>query len=96
MNITNELLQKLQKLSSLPIENGDNSKTAENLNQILSFVEVLNELNLDDEEATFTTQNQILELREDIAQNDPQIIKIILDNAPKSEDGFFVVPKIIE
>jgi len=34
--------------------------------------------------------------REDIPVSNPEIIEDILKHAPKSEGGFFVVPKIIE
>jgi aspartyl-tRNA(Asn)/glutamyl-tRNA(Gln) amidotransferase subunit C len=36
------------------------------------------------------------QLREDEPKSNQTIINTILKNAPKSEEGFFVVPKIIE
>lgn len=63
--------------------------------EIVSFVEILNELDLTHEEATFTTVAGGTPLREDIPHVVPSIVKTILEHAPKSENGF-IVPKIIE
>lgn len=96
MQLDNDLLTKLEKLSSLEIEEDKREGVIEQLSEIVTFVENLNELDLGNEEATFTTVEGGTPLREDIPSNDPKIVATILDNAPKSEDGFFVVPKIIE
>lgn len=68
----------------------------EQLSEIVAFVENLNELNLENEEATFTTVAGGTPMREDEPCVNSHIRQIILDNAPQREDGFFVVPKIIE
>lgn len=96
MKIDNELLQKLEKLSSLKISDEKREGVISQLSEIVSFVENLNELNLEDQEATFTTVAGGTPFREDISSTNPQIIKTILEHAPQSDNGFFVVPKIIE
>ncbi|MDD2384089.1 MAG: Asp-tRNA(Asn)/Glu-tRNA(Gln) amidotransferase subunit GatC [Sulfurospirillaceae bacterium] len=96
MKIDNTLLQKLEKLSSLKISDEKREGVINQLSEIVEFVENLNELNLDHEEATFTTVSGGTPFREDIPHNKPEIIETILRNAPQSENGFFVVPKIIE
>jgi aspartyl-tRNA(Asn)/glutamyl-tRNA(Gln) amidotransferase subunit C len=96
VKIDNELLQKLEKLSSLKISDEKREGVINQLSEIVSFVENLNELNLDKEEATFTTLSGGTPFREDIPSVNREIIKTILDHAPQSENGFFVVPKIIE
>lgn len=96
MKIDNDLLVKLEKLSSLEIDPSKREAMINELSQIVDFVENLNELDLDNEEASFTTVEGGTPMREDIPSNDPKIIKKILEDAPNSEDGFFVVPKIIE
>lgn len=96
MKIDNELLQKLEKLSSLKISEEKREGVINQLSEIVSFVENLNELSLEDEEATFTTVAGGTPFREDIPHGDSSIIKTILNHAPQSENGFFVVPKIIE
>lgn len=96
MQIDNDLLKKLEKLSSLKIADDKREEMITALSEIVEFVENLNELDLDKEEATFTTVAGGTPMREDEPSVNPQIIKTILENAPQSENGSFVVPKIIE
>ncbi len=96
MKIDETLLQKLEKLSSLKIQDDKREDTIKEIGQIVDFVENLNELDLENEEASFSTVSGGTPFREDIPKNDSEIIKIILENAPKREGSFFVVPKIIE
>ncbi len=96
MKIDDKLLTKLEKLSSLEIVSEKREETIKEIGKIVDFVENLNELDLDDKEASFLTIDGGTPFREDIPKSNPKIIKTILENAPKSEGGFFVVPKIIE
>jgi aspartyl-tRNA(Asn)/glutamyl-tRNA(Gln) amidotransferase subunit C len=96
MKIDDKLLAKLEKLSSLEIVSEKREETIKEIGKIVDFVENLNELDLDDKEASFLTIDGGTPFREDIPKSNPKIIKTILENAPKSEGGFFVVPKIIE
>ncbi len=96
MKIDDKLLTKLEKLSSLEILSEKREETIKEIGKIVDFVENLNELDLDDKEASFLTIGGGTPFREDIPASDPEIIKTILENAPKCKGGFFVVPKIIE
>jgi aspartyl-tRNA(Asn)/glutamyl-tRNA(Gln) amidotransferase subunit C len=96
MKIDNDLLKKLETLSSLEIAEKKRDGVIEQLSEIVAFVENLNELNLENEEATFTTVAGGTPMREDEPCVNSHIRQIILNNAPQREDGFFVVPKIIE
>ena len=96
MKIDDELLRKLEKLSSLKISDKKREGVIKQLSEIVEFVENLSELPLDNEEATFTTVNGGTPFREDIPHVNPKIVETILYNESKSENGFFVVPKIIE
>jgi len=94
--IDDTLLQKLEKLSSLKIEESKRASTIQEISKIVDFVENLSELDLNDKDASFSTIEGGTPFREDIPSSNPKIIKTILENAPKSSDGFFIVPKIIE
>ncbi len=96
VKIDDALLQRLQKLSMLEIEDELKADMEKELNQFLEFVEVLNELDLEGLEATFSPLSHPAPLREDIPQPQPEVAKKILQHAPKSEDDFFIVPKIID
>ncbi|WP_024790097.1 Asp-tRNA(Asn)/Glu-tRNA(Gln) amidotransferase subunit GatC [Lebetimonas sp. JH292] len=93
MKIDAKLVEKLENLSMLEI--ADKEKMAENLAEIVEFVEMLHEIDTSKIEATFSTLNNPTPLREDeVKQSD--VIKDVLSHAPKSKDDYFIVPKIIE
>jgi len=96
MQIDEKLLTKLEKLSALKIDENRREDAIEELNKIVGFVEILNELDLSGEEATFTTLDGGTPFRKDTPKVDETAIKVILENSPKSENSSFVVPKIIE
>jgi len=96
MKIDDDLLKKLEILSSLKIDDDKRTSTIKQLSEIVEFVENLNELDLNNEEATFTTVKGGTPMREDISFVNPDVIKTILENSPQTENGYFVVPKIIE
>ncbi len=95
-HIDDTLLQKLEKLSHLEIEESKRASTISEISKIVDFVENLSELDLNDKDASFSTIEGGTPFREDVPSNNPKIIKTILEHAPKSNDGFFIVPKIIE
>ena len=90
------LLAKLEKLSSLRIEDDNKEKMKSDIAQMLEFVNNLNEVDVSNVEATFSTISGGTPFREDVAIQNKEISDSILKNAPKSEDNYFVVPKIIE
>ncbi|MCF6173788.1 MAG: Asp-tRNA(Asn)/Glu-tRNA(Gln) amidotransferase subunit GatC [Campylobacteraceae bacterium] len=96
MQINDKLLTKLEKLSALQIDTNKREETIKELSKIVQFVEILNELDLEKEEATFTTLGGGTPFRADTPSVNPEIIQTILANAPKAENGYFVVSKIIE
>jgi len=96
MKVDDTLLQKLEKLSSLKIEDSKRQSMISEIGKIVDFVENLNELDLDNEEASFSTIAGGTPFREDTPQSNSEVIETILEHAPKREGGFFVVPKIIE
>ncbi|KAK0354787.1 hypothetical protein LTR94_011249 [Friedmanniomyces endolithicus] len=65
---------------------------AQELNGILQWIEQLNEVDVDGVEPMTSNVAQPLRLREDVV-TDGGKIDAVLSNAPKSADGFFVVPK---
>jgi aspartyl-tRNA(Asn)/glutamyl-tRNA(Gln) amidotransferase subunit C len=65
------------------------------LNGILKWIDMLNEVDVTGVEPMTSAVDTVLPLRED-AITDGGNVERILANAPKSEDGFFVVPKVVE
>ena len=95
-HIDDTLLQKLEKLSNLEIKEEKRVSTISEISKIVDFVENLSELDLNDKDASFSTIEGGTPFREDVPSNSPEIVRTILEHAPKSSDGFFIVPKIIE
>ncbi len=96
MQIDNAVLSKLEKLSHLRIDESKKSEVIEQLSEILSYVDNLNELDTDTLYARFSTLDGGTPMREDTPREANNISNDILSNAPFAEDDFFIVPAIIE
>ncbi|MCG3680722.1 Asp-tRNA(Asn)/Glu-tRNA(Gln) amidotransferase subunit GatC [Aliarcobacter butzleri] len=96
MTVDDKLIAKLEKLSSLQVDDERKEKLKSELADIINFVENLNDIDVSNIEATFSTIEGGTPLREDISKQDLELSNHILNHAPKSEDGYFIVPKIIE
>ncbi|OQX59122.1 MAG: aspartyl/glutamyl-tRNA(Asn/Gln) amidotransferase subunit C [Helicobacteraceae bacterium 4484_230] len=96
MQIDDALLKRLEKLSYLEISDDKREEIISQLSEIVSFVDNLGELDTQNVDDSFAMTDNGTLLREDIASNDKSINEEILKHAPRSEDHFFIVPKIIE
>jgi len=96
MLIDNTTIDKLAKLSSLTIDDSKKDKLAQELEEIVGFVENLNEIDVSSVNATFTTISGGQPLREDHAFKEDGLSQRIMENAPKSSENYFIVPTIIE
>lgn len=96
MIIDNKTITKLEKLSSLNIEDDKKEALKEELGQIVTFIENLNDIDVPNINATFTTIDTPQPLRADKVTTNENLSKHILQNAPKTQDNYFIVPPIIE
>ena len=96
MKIDNDLLSKLEKLSHLYIADEKRDEVVSQLSDILAYVENLSELDTSTLDSYFSTLDGGTPLRADMPASSKEINQSILNNAPKAEDNFFVVPAIIE
>lgn len=92
MTINDELLGKLEKLSAIKIADDKREETKKQLSEIVGFVEILNELDLESQSGKAFGATP---LREDSVKS-ASVIDDIFKNAPASAEHFFLVPKIIE
>lgn len=95
MSVDKKTVSKVARLARIAVPEDRLEPMAKELNGILAWIEQLNEVNVDGVEAMTTPVAMQLPLRED-AVTDGGIRDQVLANAPKSEDGFFVVPKVVE
>lgn len=92
MIIDSDLLKRLEKLSSLKLDDKAREELINDFADILNFVDNLNEIdtkNLDIKIQDYTP----LRNDEPIKSN---VIDEVLKNAPAASEHFFLVPKIIE
>jgi len=96
VTIDNRVLENLEKLSMLKIEDSKKEELANQLTEILEYIENLKELDTDHLDATFSTLAGGTPMREDTPKSNPQVAKDIFSHAPNAQNDFFIVPKIIE
>jgi len=96
MTIDDKTIDKLARLSSLEISQQRKETLKEELGQIVTFVENLNDIDVSGVEATFTTLKGGQPLRTDEVTSKKEVSAHIMANAPKTADNHFVVPTIIE
>ena len=95
MSIDEGTAARVAKLARIKVEEADLPALAQEFNTILGFIEQLNEVDVDGVEPMTSNVAQPLRLREDVVTDGDKVAEV-LSNAPKSADGFFVVPKVVE
>tara|TARA_B100000989_G_scaffold171946_1_gene128839 strand:+ start:7139 stop:7426 length:288 start_codon:yes stop_codon:yes gene_type:complete len=95
MSIDNSTVKKIAKLSKLEIDSTSENKMRDELNNILEWVDTLQQVNTDKTEPMLSVFNESMPFREDKVEIDNNQ-NDILSNAPEKNSGFFVVPKVIE
>ena len=88
-------VKRIAHLARLRISGQEVKSFQRELNGILAFVEELNAIPTDNVEPLTHTGKAQLRMRTDVVTDGGRPGDII-KNAPKSEDGFFLVPKVIE
>ena len=68
---------------------------AQEMNGILNWIEQLDQVDVEGVEPMTSNVAQPLRLREDVVTDGDKIADV-LSNAPKSADGFVVVPKVVD
>ena len=88
-------LQHVVKLARIELSSEEEKRISPQLSEIIQYVEKLNELDVDEIEPTAHVVQLTNVLRED--QPRPSLSHDdAMRNAPKSANGLFVVPKIVE
>lgn len=92
MIIDDKLLEKLENLSAIKIDDDKKENIKGELSDILNFVENLNKLDIKE---NLNIQKFDTPLREDeVISSD--VADLVLEEAPKESERFFIVPKIVE
>ena len=95
MQITPELIKYLESLARITLTEEEESKVGTELQDILTYIDMLNELDTDGGEAMSHCFPVTNVMREDEVQPSMTPDEITA-NAPESQDGCFVVPKTVD
>lgn len=95
MSINKNTLEKIAHLARLQFDEKSEERMLKDLNNMLSFVEKLQELNTDDIEPLQSMTFESNQLRKDKI-NAHLSHENGLKNAPKKDAEYFRVPKVIE
>jgi len=95
MSVTNEQVRHIARLARIAMSDEEIERLAPELNNILSWVEQLDEVDTAGIEPLTAVIDQKLRLRDD-GVTDGDIRDEVLANAPDAQHGFFAVPKVIE
>ena len=95
MVITDELVAYLEKLGRIELSDEQRIKTKKDLQDILSYIDTLNELDTDNIEPLSHSFPVFNVFAEDEVKNS-DMREEILKNAPESQDGCFKVHRTVE
>ena len=94
MEVNDALVDKLAHLSRLDFNETEKAGIRKDLQQMIAFVDKLNELNLDGVEPMLFMSEEVNVLREDEVKGSISREEA-LKNAPLHDEKFFKVPKVI-
>lgn len=95
MSIDAATVKKVARLARIEEPEGQAEAMAKDLSGILTWIEQLSEVDTDGVEPMTSAVEQPLPMREDVV-TDGGYPERVLANAPKTENNFFVVPKVVE
>ncbi len=95
MSVTTQDVRKIARLARLAAPEERLEALAGELNGILKWIEQLDEVDVEGVEPLASAVATTLPMREDVV-TDGNIRDDVLANAPRTEEGFFVVPKVVE
>ncbi len=95
MRITKERFNKIAEIVKLSYTEEEEVKLHKDLNQLVKFIETMNEMDTDGVEPMAYIHSLKNVYREDIA-TDISTEQELHSNAPDNIDGYYVVPRILE
>ena len=95
MSVDKTTVSRVARLARINIDDDRLEPMAQELSAIMSWIEQLNEVNTDDVEPLASVTGHALPMRQDVV-SDGDMSEKVVQNAPESMSGFFVVPKVVE
>jgi aspartyl-tRNA(Asn)/glutamyl-tRNA(Gln) amidotransferase subunit C len=95
MSVDAATVRRIAHLARIAVAEGEIEHLKGEINAILDFVEQLKEVNVEGVEPMTSVTPMKLRLRKDEVTDGGDPEKVLM-NAPQTEDGFFLVPKVVE
>jgi aspartyl-tRNA(Asn)/glutamyl-tRNA(Gln) amidotransferase subunit C len=95
MSVDTATVRHIAKLARIAMSDAEAEAFVPELNNILGWVEQLQEVEVEGIEPMTAVIPNTLRLRDDVV-TDGGVRDAVLANAPVAEHGFFAVPKVIE
>ena len=95
MSVDLSAVRRIAHLARIGVSEADIPHLQDEINAILKFVAALEQVDIEGVEPMTSVTPMDLPMRDDLV-TDGGIAQDVLANAPLTEDGFFVVPKVIE
>lgn len=95
MSVDKETVRRIAKLARIALDETQAVAMEQELNALLSWVEQLQEVNVEGVAPMTSVVEQRLKMRDDVV-TDGGYAEDLMKNAPQSEGHFFVVPKVVE
>jgi aspartyl-tRNA(Asn)/glutamyl-tRNA(Gln) amidotransferase subunit C len=95
MSVDQNTVRKIAHLARIRVGEEALPRLETELNSILKWIEMLNEVNTDGVEPLTSVVAMHMKMRDDVV-SDGQIATTVTANAPRADDSFFMVPKVVE
>jgi aspartyl-tRNA(Asn)/glutamyl-tRNA(Gln) amidotransferase subunit C len=95
MSVDAATVRRIAHLARIAVDDKDVEHLRGELNVILQWVEQLGEVNVESVEPMTSVTPMRLKMRKDEVSDGGDAARV-LANAPLSDDGFFIVPKVVE
>lgn len=95
MSIDSKTVHRVAKLARLKISDEQAETLQSELSGILSWIEQLEQVDVDGVEPMTSVVATSMRMREDVVTDGNMSSKVV-SNAPLTEDDFFMVPKVVE
>lgn len=95
MQVDEATVRRIARLARIKVTDAEAKGLEKELTQILEWVEQLGEVDTSSVEPMTRVVPSAMQMRDDVV-NDGENVAAVTVNAPLTEDGFYVVPKIVE
>lgn len=95
MSVDAATVRRIARLARIALPEADVPAMQGEINAILGFVEQLGEVNVEGVEPMTSVTPMALKMRDDVVTAGGEAARVT-QNAPQSEDHYFLVPKVVE